>query len=112
MTAWLTEARVVARVERLTTRRLHAFIESGCVLPAERQGERVFAEADIARLELLCELAEDFDLDADALALVMSLIDQLHGLRREMRGLLRAVEQEPSEVRARIRSAVLGDAGR
>ncbi len=105
MTARLTETRVVAVVERLTSRRLDALVETGCVVPAEREGERLFDEADVARLELLCELAEDFELDEDALALVMSLIDQVHGLRREMRSLLHAIEQEPAEVRQRIRAA-------
>ena len=108
MTVRLTETRVVARVERLTHQRLRAFIETGCVAPAEAGGERVFEEVDVARLELLCELAEDFELDEDALALVMSLIDQVHGLRHELRSLARAVEREPPEVRARIRAAFLG----
>ena len=107
MTAWVTETRVVAIVERLTAPRLSAFVESGVVVPAEREGERVFDEADLARLELLCELAEDFELDEDALAMVMSLIDQLHGLRHEMRALARAVEAEPPAVRERIRAAYL-----
>ena len=104
MTAAFSETRVVEVVGRLTARRLRAFIEAGCVVPAEIGGERVFREADLARLELLCELAEDFGLDEDGLALVMSLIDQLHGLRHEMRALMRAVEEEPPEVRERIRA--------
>lgn len=105
MTPRFSESHVIASVGRLTRTRLRAFVASGCVTPAEQEGEPVFGEADLARLELLCELAEDFELDEDALALVMSLIDQLHGLRRELRGLVRAIEQEPPEVRARIRDA-------
>lgn len=108
MTAAFSETRVVELVERLTARRLQVFIEVGCIVPAEIGGERVFGEADLARLELLCELAEDFGLDEDALALVMSLIDQLHGLRHEMRALLQAISEEPEEARARIRAAYLG----
>jgi len=104
MTAGYSEASVVRAIERLTARRLRAFIEAGCIVPAEIEGERVFGQADLARLELLCELSEDFGLDEDGLALVMSLIDQLHGLRHEMRALLRAVEEEPPEVRERIRA--------
>ncbi len=107
MTARFTETQVIAVVGRLTEARLRAFVEAGCVVPAEREGARLFAEADLARLELLCELVEDFGLEAEALAMVMSLIDQVHGLRHEMRCLARAVEAEPEDVRARIRAAYL-----
>ena len=105
MTVWFSETHVVATVERLTEARLRVFVEAGCVVPVESEGGPVFAEADLARLELLCELWEDFGLEEEALALVMSLIDQVHGLRHEMRCLARAVETEPEEVRARIRAA-------
>jgi chaperone modulatory protein CbpM len=73
------------------------------VAPSEREGRLAFAEADLARLQLLAELAEDFDLDEDAAALVVSLVDQIHGLRRQLRALAEAVTAEPEEIRARIR---------
>ncbi|HUF86128.1 MAG TPA: chaperone modulator CbpM [Thermohalobaculum sp.] len=112
MTVRLTESHVVAVVRRLTVARLHTFVEAGCIAPAEVAGERVFGEAELARLELLCELADDFGLDTEALALVMSLIDQLHGIRHEMRSLAHAIGEQPDEVRARIRAAYLrGRAG-
>jgi chaperone modulatory protein CbpM len=107
MTVRFSEAHVVRTVRRLSAARLAAFIEAGCIVPAESEGQRVFGEADLARLELLCELSEDFGLDEDALALVMSLIDQLHGLRHEMRRLLEAIGEQPPETRARIRAAFL-----
>ena len=103
-----SQSRVIARIRRLDERRLEALIETGAVQPAEVGGERHFAEADLARLELLCELIEDFDLDEEAAAMVIGLIDQIHGLRRQMRRLLAALEAEPEEVRARIREALAG----
>jgi chaperone modulatory protein CbpM len=106
MTLRYTEAEVVATVTRLTATRLQAFIAAECVIPAHREGALVFDEADLARLELLCELAEDFELDEEALGLVMSLIDQVHGLRRQLRGLAGAVEAEPEAVRTRIRARI------
>ena len=36
--------------------------------------------------------------------MVLSLVDQIHGLRRELRPLGEAVATEPGEVRARVRS--------
>ena len=59
-------------------------------------------EADKARLRLLEELVEDFDLDPDARSVVVSLIDQIPGLRRQLRRLAEAVAVEHPDVRARI----------
>ena len=39
------------------------------------------------------------------IALVLSLADQVYGLRGELRKLVEAVEREPAEVQARIRAA-------
>jgi chaperone modulatory protein CbpM len=100
-----TEAEVVANVRGLTVTRLRAFIAADCLAPQEREGRLAFSEVDVARLQLLAELAEDFDLDADAAGLVISLIDQLHGVRRELRALAAAVAAQPDEVRTRIREA-------
>ena len=97
-----SETEVVARVEGLTVTRLRAFVAAESVAPAEREGRLAFAEADVARLRLLAELAADFELDEDAAAMVVSLVDQIHGLRRELRRLAGAVAAEPAEVRARI----------
>lgn len=98
-----SEAEVIATVEGMTVRRLRAFVAAECVRPAERAGRLAFAEADLARVRLLAELTADFDLDEEASALVLSLIDQIHGLRRELRHLGEALAQEPDEVRARVR---------
>ena len=79
----------------LTVARLRAFVAADCVAPAEREGRLAFAEADVARVPLE-ELVEDFDLDAEAAAVVVSLVDQIHGLRRELRRLGEAVAAEPA----------------
>jgi chaperone modulatory protein CbpM len=102
MTRFYSKTEVVARVEGLTMRRLEAFVETDCIRPCHRGGEAAFTESDVARLQLLSELAQDFDLDADAAGLVIGLIDQIHGLRRELRVLGEAVARETADVRARI----------
>jgi chaperone modulatory protein CbpM len=102
MTRFYSRTEVVARVEGLSARHLEAFVETDCVRPFDRSGEAAFSEGDVARLALLAELARDFDLDADGAGLVMGLIDQIHGLRRELRRLGEAVASETEDVRARI----------
>lgn len=104
MIRYYSETEVVAEVRGLTVVQLRAFVAAECLLPAEREGRLAFAEADVARARLLAELAADFELDAEAAGLVLSLIDQIHGLRRQLRALGEAVAEEDPAARERIRS--------
>ena len=56
----------------------------------------------MARVRLILELRSDLHINDDALPAVLSLIDQVYGLRRELRSLARAVENEEADVRRRI----------
>ena len=102
MTGCFNETEVVARVDGLTLARLRSYAAARCVRPELREGRLTFTESDIARLRLLCELATDFDLDEDASALVLSLVDQIYSLRQELRLIAEAVAREPEDVRGRI----------
>ncbi len=105
MTArYYSETEVVAQVDGMTVARLRSFVSARCLNPQEREGRLAFAEVDVARARLLAELAEDFELDAEAAGLVVTLIDQIHGLRSRLLGLGEALAEEPEEVRARIRA--------
>jgi chaperone modulatory protein CbpM len=101
-----TEDEAIAAVPRLTRTRLSAFVEAEVVIPSRGEEGLVFRHIDIARLELMCELCEEFDLDAEALALVGVLIDQLHAARRDLRALAEALADEPPEIHARLGAAL------
>ncbi len=85
---------------------LERYIRVGIVQPVQSEGGPVFREVDIARLNLLVDLTDGYHLDDDALGLVMSLLDQLHGLRGDMRAILDAVAQETPETRARLSRSI------
>ncbi len=111
-TGHLSEDEALAAVPGLTRARLTAFVEAEIVRPV-REGTGAaarccFRRIDIARMQLLCELADDLALDEASLGVVMTLLDQLHTVRRELHAVLRAVEAEPPEVRARIAAALIG----
>ena len=101
-----SEEEAIAAVARLTRTQLSAFVNAEIVVPLRTETGMVFRQIDIVRMELLCELSEDFHLDEDALAVVISLIDQLHAVRGELRSVLKAVEAEPEDVRLRIAEAL------
>lgn len=106
MTRYLTEDDVLAITSGLTRDRLIDFVTARVVVPLHNDTGPLFRQIDIARLRLVCELSDDFDLDDAALGIVMSLIDQLHGARFALQTLALALADEPEAVRARIGTAL------
>jgi chaperone modulatory protein CbpM len=102
MTERYTEDEIVATVTRLTRRQLARFIEGDLVRPERSGGGYVFRSIDIARLELLCDLSQDLDLDETALGIVISLIDQLHATRQELAAMARAIDAVPVDLRVQL----------
>ena len=97
--------RAVAGIRR---DRLYIWIERGWLSPGRGDGGWVFREIDVARALLIRELCEDMEIGEDALDVVLPLLDQVHGLRRELRRLADAIDAEPEEVRIRIRKTLEG----
>ena len=58
------------------------------------------------RVELILDMRRDFAVDDEAMPLVLSLLDQLYGLRRQMRRLSDAIECQPAAIREAIRQAL------
>ena len=102
MTRYYSEEQTITTVSRLTRKRLTTYVKHEFLSPAASQDGPVYTAADLARIELICDLSDQFDLKGDALGVVLSLIDQLHGVRGELHRVMAAIEQQPVEVRDRI----------
>lgn len=102
MTIRYTETEVITAISNLTQSRLTRFVQAEIVIPVQSNAGPQFGDIDLARLKLLCELSDDFDLDEDSLAVIISLIDQLHTARSDLRSLLAALENESKDVRERV----------
>ena len=102
MTEVFTESEAIAAVGGLSHARLCAFIDAGLVVPQRAPEGPCFRSVDLARLALLCDLAEDFDLEGDALAVVIGLVDQLYLTRLHLHAMAQAVQAEPAELRSRV----------
>lgn len=98
----LTEKELIETVSRLTSDRLTEYLAAEIVIPEQSEQGLVYHSIDVARLELACELHEQYDMEADALSMMISLIDQMHGLRAELREVLNAVEAQPEPVRRQL----------
>jgi chaperone modulatory protein CbpM len=70
-----------------------------------------FSDADLARIELLCDLAHDMGIDSGAMEVILPLLDQVYALRRDLRALTRAVDTLPKDARAAVLRQVWGEDG-
>src|SRR5204862_1481277 len=94
------------RFAALDDAELARWIENRWILPNEEGGRWVFYEVDVARVELILEIRREFTIDDEAMSLVLGLLDQVYSLRRQMRRLSDALEQQPPEVRDAIHRAL------
>jgi chaperone modulatory protein CbpM len=106
----LTERDVVARVRHLTMTRLRVWVAQGWIKPDD-QAAQSFSEADIARAALICNLEDELGFAEEDVPVLLNLIDQIHGLRAELKGLLDALEDLPPDVQATVRMRITKNRG-
>ena len=94
---------------RIDASTLDAWIEAGWL--AQETGDEAarFSDVDLARAQLIRDLVHDLGVNDEGVATILDLIDQIHGLRRSLGGLLRAVRTQPEAVQRQI-AAILRDA--
>ena len=85
---------------------VRGWIIAGYVRAAGEPDHWIFAEADVARVRLIRELKYEMAVHEENLDIVLGLLDQVYGLRRELTALARAVEGQPDAIRAAIVEAL------
>jgi chaperone modulatory protein CbpM len=85
---------------------LIGWVERGWVHPDSVESGFVFREIDVARVYLIHDLRREMEISEDTIPLVLSLLDQVYELRSRLRTVLRAVEQQPQDVREALRAAL------
>jgi chaperone modulatory protein CbpM len=98
----LSERDVIARVQRLTVTRLRIWVQQGLIKPADHAAQ-TFSEADLARAALICNLEDELGFAEEDVPVLLNLIDQIHGLRVELKGLLEALDELPDDMRSMVR---------
>jgi chaperone modulatory protein CbpM len=73
---------------RLEQHLLETWLEAGWLVPPQTEPEPMFADVDLARAQLIRDLHDDFGVNDEGISVILHLIDQMHGLRRSMQGLL------------------------
>ena len=62
--------------------------------------------ADLARAALICDLEDELGFAEDDVPVLLNLIDQIHGLRSQLTGLLDALEELPPEIRTVVKMRI------
>ena len=108
----LAEREVVATIGTLHLRELRLWVRQGWIRPAQGESGPLFDDLDIARVRLICDLRGGMAVPAEAIPMVLSLLDQVHGLRAELRALAEAIQRQPEDTRKAVLAAHGGDTSR
>ena len=99
------EKEVLSRFTSVSAAQLHVWVSEEWVRPARNDVGLVFNEADVARLQLVSMLHNELDVGGEAMPIILSLIDQLHDLREQMRIISEAIDAQPHETRSKLLEA-------
>jgi chaperone modulatory protein CbpM len=91
------------RIERVE---LETWIAREWVLPEADDSGYEFSETDIARIEMICDLRRELEIDEDAMAVILPLLDQVYALRASLRRISSAIATLPEPARAQLRDAL------
>jgi chaperone modulatory protein CbpM len=79
----------------IETETLEAWIEAGWLAPRRGEAGDGFSDIDLARAQLIRDLRHDLGVNDEGVAVILDLVDQVHGLRRTLRELLSALRARP-----------------
>lgn len=97
---------VILEIEGISETDLRVWIEYGWIHPARGEQDFSFSELDVARVSLIADLRQRMGINDEAVPVVLDLMDQIYGLRRELRRVLDVVDQQPEPERSRILEAL------
>jgi len=102
MTHGYAPEQVIDTVASLTAERLSYFERLRVVTPVTTSDGPRYRLLDVRRITLLCELTDDFEVNEDALVIIMSLLDQLHGAHSSLEQVMKAISAEPADIKVRL----------
>jgi chaperone modulatory protein CbpM len=83
---------------------LEVYIARAWVRPVQKDHDWRFEEIDIARIRLVHHLRRDMMVNDEAMDVVLHLLDQVYGLREQMRRLHHVTRRLPRSVQAELES--------
>ncbi|UGY08558.1 chaperone modulator CbpM [Phyllobacterium pellucidum] len=96
------------RISGIQQKALAQWIEDDWIRPVQKQGGWRFSTIDLMRAQLILDLRSHMGVNDEGIAIVLHLVDQIHGLRRALRGAASTMV----EVAPAVRSGASGLKGR
>ncbi len=81
---------------------LESWVAHGWLVPATTAEGADFTAADVARGRLILDLSRDMGVNEAGVDVAIRLIDQMHGLRQTLHGLLGALDRHDRSLRQRL----------
>jgi chaperone modulatory protein CbpM len=99
---------IITQFPDLDTVELTAWIDRGWVRPdpAPSPADWAFEGVDLARVGLIYDLRRHLGVEEDVVPMVLALVDQVYSLRATLKAVTGAIEHQPAEVRAAVRTAM------
>lgn len=88
---------------------LMLWIEQRWVLPSRSDDDFLFDDVDLARARLIRELRADLMVNEEAIPVILSLLDQIHGLRRTLARINAAIDHASPAAKAEITGLLTND---
>jgi chaperone modulatory protein CbpM len=79
---------------------LEVWIEEEWLVPSGTAMDPAFSEADLARANLIRDLMHDLGVNEEGVGVILNLLDQVHGLRRALAGMLQSTRERSSSADA------------
>ncbi|MGI9520219.1 MAG: chaperone modulator CbpM [Hyphomicrobiaceae bacterium] len=105
----MKESEVLQHLSGISVIRLRAWVTQGWVKPVASDSGQLFDALDIARCELIRQIEDDLQVASDTVPVILSLLDQVYSLRRELRAVTRAIECQPTDVKRQILASLQAD---
>jgi chaperone modulatory protein CbpM len=93
----------------ITETDLQLWIDQRWVLPHRRDNDFVFDDVDLARARLIRELRVDLMVNEEAIHVVLSLLDQVHALRRTLARINNAIDGASPAAKAELANLLQTD---
>lgn len=103
----IRESEIIARLTNLERHVLLTWIEEGVIEPHRDEQGYLFDRIDETRVALACDLHYCMGLEHVSLPVILSLVDQLHEARYQLRRLTRAVAEQPVAVQQEITRQII-----
>jgi chaperone modulatory protein CbpM len=74
---------------------LNVWLEEQWLIPSESPIEMCFSDIDVARAKLILDLQVDLGVNNEGVGVILTLVDQLHDMRRILMQLHHVVQKQP-----------------